>query len=283
MKITVTGCALPLMALAVLTACNKEKSTDAELPEVAGEVAQAIADARPERIAALTSYPLERPYPLRNIADSASLMEYYPIMFDDSLRRVFQNIQPSDWSEAGWRGWTVDRGQYIWIDGGLYAVNYLSAAERALREILAHDEIRSLAPDLRKDWTPVFCLVDVNDGTLYRVDMSLEGDATHDDELYLPDENPANNDRVYRLMQYPAGYRLNGQPARIMKGRMELDGTAQSRTYVFEQGDSIRVEYLYDRMSDDDVPTIVWQHPDGTETGNEVAPAYWRDYTTLRN
>ncbi len=79
MRNILMGCALPLMALAALTACNdnKDKKADggAEPPAVAMDVARAIAEGHPERVASLTTYPLERPYPLRNIADSAAFVE----------------------------------------------------------------------------------------------------------------------------------------------------------------------------------------------------------------
>ena len=53
-------------------------------------------------IANLFVYPIERPYPLPPIKDSAEFVQYGKIIFDDSIRQVLSETTIEDWEDRGW-------------------------------------------------------------------------------------------------------------------------------------------------------------------------------------
>lgn len=312
----IPGSAACLAAMAlfpVVTGCasRQENRAGDDTPgwsEDVDSVAEALAGHDAAALARVTVYPLERPYPLRDIEDSAAMVAYYPIMVDDSLRHVVAAADTSRWISAGWRGTTLDNGGYVWIDRGLYAVNYMSEAEKALRDILVRDEMESLAPELRDGWEPAFCVVDPHDGTLYRVDVSrgvsaggsVAGvsdssaaagpeavseatDTVGDMDFIYPGDDPQAGTRIYRLMVYPRTFDLGGDPSVIMRGRLERDGTMDIRTYVFDDSEGSTAEYQYDRVSDDEPCEIVFRrHGSNRDERHPVTKAYWRDYHARR-
>lgn len=143
-------------------AVSSAQAAHDEAPEELTTLGEQIAAGNAKAFAKACSYPIERPYPLRNIADTASMESYFPVMIDDSIKQVIKSADSSRWHNTGWRGWTLDNGEYLWWDGDLYAVNYVSAAEKALLKRLADEEMESLAPELRKGWRPYFCLIGVD-------------------------------------------------------------------------------------------------------------------------
>ncbi len=277
-----------LLLAAVTGACSGKADKDEDRPAPPAEteaLRKAFASGDAMQVAHLTRYPIERPYPLQDIADSAQMVAYFPIMVDDSLRKVMANTTASDWEETGWRGWTVGEGQYLWVDEGLYSINYISHAERALRDRLATEEIQSLSPEMRKGWSPAFCLIGTDDGTLYRVDRNVRDDramaaeARKESVADLPDQNPADEEFTYRLAVYPMGRDLSETPEQILVGHLESEGSAMSRIYTFRDSIGDEAEYIADRMSEDDVPVISFRH-NGKTVDRPVRKAYWRDYTT---
>lgn len=304
MKITVLiPSLLPLattLAIAVAPSCTRSSaagnetakddgSQPSDLPAAVVTVSKSIAAGDPKGFASIVSYPLSRPYPIKDIADSAAMIEYFPILVDDSLRNIIANARPERWNENGYRGWTLDNGEYIWIDDSIYSVNYTSVAEQALRAMLVREEIESLAQPMRPGWTPAFCLYGVDNGNVYRVDVSISdrrpgaglADSTSSGDepvLTYPDNRTAGEDGVYRLAIYQRGDDLRGQPSALMTGRMAIEGSVGTRVYYFrdERGDS--AQYVYDQIADEDIPEIIivksGQHP----RHDKVKRAYWRDY-----
>lgn len=277
-----------LLLLAVMAgACTGKGGSDEKRPAPPADVEtlrQAFAAGDAMQVAHLTRYPIERPYPLQDIADSAQMVAYFPIMVDDSLRRVMAN-STHDWVETGWRGWTVGEGQYLWVDEGLYSINYISHAERALRDRLATEEMQSISPEMRKGWTPAFCLIGTDDGTLYRVDRNVRdrgamaAEAKEGTVADLPDQDPADEELTYRLAVYPMGRELSGAPQQVMVGHLESEGSAMSRIYTFRDSIGDEAEYIADVMSEDVVPVITFRH-NGKDVEHPVRKAYWRDYVS---
>ena len=70
---------------------------DPALSEQLKDVMMTIVYKDKERFASLMSYPIQRPYPLHNIKDSASLMNYFDTLVDDSLINILKNTRLSDW------------------------------------------------------------------------------------------------------------------------------------------------------------------------------------------
>ncbi len=226
-------------------------------------VAKAIADGDSTAFARQVSYPLSRPYPLRDILTEAQMRAYFPVMIDDSIRTVVVNSLPSDWAEYGWRGWALDNGRYLWIDEKIYDVTYLSARESTLRDSLIKADMASVAPSLRKGWQPAFCLLGTADSTLFRVDRATA---------------PGSPD--FRLAVYRPGSPLSGVPAEIITGYSRTEGSAAVTTYCFTGASGEKLEYQSD-IADGSSPAILYT-PAGDSIPRirvEVTPAYWLDFT----
>ncbi len=269
---------LPLICLGLGSCSCPERSEDStlqtsenadSLPATVPEIVKAVETNDPAAFASKVSYPLERPYPLRNIEDSATMATYFPVMVDDSLKKVLRQKDSHKWSENGWRGWTLDDGQYLWVDGQLYSVNYVSSAEKAMRDILMKREIQSLHPDLRDGWKPEMCLMGTSDGTIYRIDLRNEksrNDSIDNDE-----------DKTFRMAVYGRDNDLHGHPRRILKGKRHSEGSADTRWFHFEDGHGTSADYYMD-SSDDSEPVLIVITPQNDTISRPVERIYWLDY-----
>lgn len=259
--------------------CSGEEELPAELAALGRDIAAGNAKA----FAKACSYPIERPYPLRNITDSTSMESYFPVMIDDSIKQLIKSAGRHRWHHSGWRGWTLDRGEYLWWDGNLYAVNYISSAEKALLKRLADEEMESLAPELRKGWHPYFCLIGVDNGSIYRIDKSsveLSSDSIMEASQSTEAENAAMDaDCMFRLLIYPKNSDLHTAPADSLCGTMNVEGSAGSRRLYFRNHRGHRAEFAMD-VSDDSAPVIVIvNNSDSVE--HPVERIYWRDYLAI--
>ncbi len=228
------------------------------LPEEVLSISNSIKNGDAESLASKTLYPLERPYPLKNIEDSAQMVAYFPTLVDDSLKNVMAEATRQDWSEAGWRGWTLDSGQYLWISDGLYEFPYLSKKEIALLKREKQRDLETLPEDIRKGWTPEYCLVAMGDHTIYRIDS----DTTQ---------------QSYRLLIYPKGEKLRQHPRHVFKGKMERQGTEQNRVYDFSDGQGSTIEFAQDDTGEG--LSIIYNSKGKEPVSIEVEPTYWLDHT----
>ncbi len=238
----------------LLCSCGSKSATSSttdtavvndSLPVDVTDIVKAVANDDSVSFSSHVSYPLERPYPLRDIQNEKEMKAYYPVMVDDSLRKVIAKSSSSEWSEAGWRGWTVKDGQYLWIDGDVYAVNYMSPKEKMLKDSLVKREKASLHAKLRGGWTPEWVMEDVAEGTVYRIDADSASVSTADPSVIT--------DGTYRLAVYRKGGDLSRHPDRLLRGKRRLEGSAGSLFYYFsdspikEANDS--VEYVIEVYS----------------------------------
>ncbi len=263
-------------------AVSSAQAAHDEAPEELTTLGEQIAAGNAKAFAKACSYPIERPYPLRNIADTASMESYFPVMIDDSIKQVIKSADSSRWHNTGWRGWTLDNGEYLWWDGDLYAVNYVSAAEKALLKRLADEEMESLAPELRKGWRPYFCLIGVDNGSIYRIDKSSADSVSTGSVSDIATE--ANNaytdtDCTYRLLVYTKNSDLHTAPADSMCGTMNVEGSAGSRRLYFKNRRGHRAEFAMD-ISDDSSPAIVIVNRNDSAS-HPVEHVYWRDYLAI--
>lgn len=229
------------------------------VPAAVSEIKEAVRDNDAQRFASLVSYPLVRPYPLRDIASEEQMATYYPILVDDSLRRVITGSPDSLWSSLGWRGWTLDNGKYLWVDEQLYAVPYISAIEKRHRADLEKREMESLPERYRKGWHPLGCMRSVSSTAIYRIDHN-------------PKAHPG---RDYRMMVWNDSTRLAGEPTAIFIGRCHSEGTADVRTYFFASKNGAKAVYNGDVNSPDDQPRVLFTDPDGVNHADTVTSAYW--------
>lgn len=255
-----------LFACILIAACgNRHAAPSSEdvridespLPEEVTSIVSSITDNDASRFASHVRYPLVRPYPLRNIEDSVQMVAYFPIVVDDSIRSIVRDAARKDWSEAGWRGWTLDAGQYLWIEDKLYSMPYLSDTEKNMLEVAISRDMESIAPELREGWEPTFCLVGTDDHTLYRVDYQ-------------------ESTGKYRMLVYPEGVGLGGNPSGTFFGEMETEGSAANRIYTFRSESGDTMEYDYDDTGEGTSLTSV--HGDEPPRRIAVSPVYWLDY-----
>lgn len=233
------------------------------LPPIVNELLRTVEANDSAGFAAIVSYPLARPYPLKDIPDAESMKAYYPVLMDDSIRTVLTSSSPADWEEYGWRGWAVADGQYVWVNESVYDIPYVSRSELATLRRLIISEMESLHPSLRDGWTPVGCLTDSGVGTVYRIDADSSAKSG----------NPA---AIYRLAVYSRGSDLHQLPFRVMEGHKESEGSAGETIYRFA--------CRHPETQDSDVYEI---EAYSQETGNprlhhhghvrDLNRAYWRD------
>lgn len=185
------------------------------IPESVKAFVKAVVTDDSIAFASLVSYPLERPYPLSDILDSAQMVSYYRVLVDDSLKHTVATAGPEDWDEVGWRGWMLKDGSYVWIDENVYSINYLSGREVAMLKNLVEEEKESLHQSLRGDITPVGCYTDEG-GKVYRIDM-------------INGKNP----ETYRLCVYNDATLLRDKPSEQLLGTMLIEGSAGTQVYTF--------------------------------------------------
>ncbi len=204
--------------------------------------------------AALCVYPIPRPYPLKSIDDSISMVDYFPIIADDSLRDYIRKSKLEDWESYGWRGWSVGDARPIWYDDGVQIIDYVSPAESGLQKILAREEIMSLAPQFREGWTPIMTLTEIDGDKVFRID---------------------SKDDSYRLMGYDNANHLRDIPSILMIGSVSKEGSAGYATYTFSDSTGSKAEFFPDA----EPPVKIFiKHPKlKKEDSYEVQPGYWRD------
>lgn len=229
------------------------------VPESVKQFVQALADNDSDKFAELVSYPLQRPYPLRDIKDADEMKAYYREIVDDSLRRVVTHAEPKRWNSNGWRGWTLDDGRFVWIDETLYDVQYISQKERKLIDSLTNEEIKSIDPSIREGWKPVMCMLNSNNGAIYRVDARTDTAISTD-----PDN--------YRLVVYESRSNLRGHPKRLLKGIMENEGTAGTTVFKFNRGDGSQV--ILEPDAPDTASPVLFVSEDSTIT---LERTYWHE------
>lgn len=305
--ITATSSIILLSVLGALTSCHKTNNDNTEaLPAdsimetqdefparseaLKGIVAleQHMSSGNAKGFAADCSYPIQRPYPLRNIKDSAEMENYFPVMVDDSIKTAVRNAQFERWHSNGWKGWTLDDGRYLWWDGKVYAVSYLSKAEKALRKKLVDQELESLDPSLRAGWQPYFCLINPETGTIYRIDVAsgsgrpTETTQADDDQEFtnITETAPDGVAPRFRMLVYPRYTDLHALPADSLSGSMIIEGSAGTRTLTFMNQKGETMQFDMDAADEDNLPNLSTFTPSDT-TNATVDYIYWRDYLSL--
>lgn len=172
-------------------------------------------------LASVVDYPLWRIYPLRDIEDSAQMVKYFDVIFDDSIKNVLRNMTVSSWDFHNYKGITFSNGEYLWAtEGGMISgINYYSKREQALLDGLRKQEMSSLDKSLHGEWYPIMCLRDVNDGTVFRVDGHYADYS----------ENYGNE---IRMAIYDEGKNLYNKPSRVLMGVYHIEGSDPS-TYLY--------------------------------------------------
>lgn len=235
------------------------------LPEDVRPVAEAIINDSPSLFASVVSYPIERPYPLKNVKDSSEMVKYYPTLVDEGMKKAVVESPDSAWTEDGWRGWTLLDGSYFYIDSGkIYEVTYISHREHEMLDSLQNEEIATLEPSLQAGWLPVMCIKDTNSGQLFRID-SQEG----------------TNPTIYRLAGYAPDADLSGAPAFILYGTLELEGSMGNRFFHFSDEEGTTADFSPDMVSVDEDPGMIIDEK-GAAHKYKTKADYWLDHVKYK-
>lgn len=252
-----------------LTACNgKGKGVDLSeieksdsIPAQVKQLIRSVAEDDTASFARLVSYPLARPYPLRDLNSPEELERYYAQMIDDSLKTALTTSKVSDWEEFGWRGWSFKNGEYIWLDENLYDLPYVSGREHQMLDSLVKEEMASLHPSLRDGWLPTGAMRSLDGKMIGRIDSQKTSDG----------------DPLFRLSLYRDGADLSGMPTDIFTGHRLIEGTAQ--TYIYEFADQTGRNALFEPdVPDGSDPQLEISSAKGSHDTISVQRIYWLDH-----
>lgn len=246
-----------------LGACSNKKESKPVFPSPVAKAAMAIISDDSTAFAEVCIYPIERPYPLRDIETPKQMSSYYNIIADDSLKKTVRESKPEQWIDYGWRGYSLKDGEYVWIDEKIYDIPYISAQEQHLLDSLRKEEMLSLPAEMRKGWIPTVCLEDSVSQIIYRIDNR--------------ENAQEDTDSVYRISIYENRAKLRHHPHRHLSGRAHSEGSAGVRTILFTatSGDSI-IYYPDDRTDNGKYP-MEWHKKGKSPDAIYVKKVYWRD------
>ncbi len=172
-------------------------------------------------VAKLVRYPLNRQYPLKNINNEQEFVARYDELFD---RAIIDSLieNPDRWQTMGWRGIMYNNGE-IWFDydGTLTAINWeTELAAELLRKGIAR-EYEMVHPDVSSSVKlPVLAFKTQDDKWIGRIDGVAAERHAADVQLAL----------------YKSGTPLEGKPDYLLRGRLDIQGSAHNMYYFF-QGD----------------------------------------------
>ena len=214
---------------------------------------RALADGDAAGFASLCVYPIVRPYPLKDIEDSLSMVDYFPILVDAPLREKMKKGKVGDWESYGWRGWSMGDDRPIWFDEGVQFIDYQSAAESGLQNMLAREELKTLAPADREGWTPVMTLIQTDGRSVIRIDSKGE---------------------KYRMMAFDNTVDVSGKPSMFLLGSLQTEGSAGYRNFEFTDSVGTKAQYSPDGEAAD---RVFFSGPRSPYKEMNVRSGYWRD------
>lgn len=248
-----------------------------------GAIMKSIAEGDAKTLASLTIYPIERVYPLHNIVSPSDMVKRFDMIFDQKFRDRMKSSKASDWHSFGWRGYSYGEDDALWVYDSLTIVNYYSQEEKALYDQLVKKEMTSLHESLRGNgWYPFCCYKDKTDGSIVRVDIkareTMEEKNFHKDGVALQYPQlqafKIRGDEEFRLSVYPKGCCLNEKPQMILKGYVEIGGSANMMDYVFKK-ENLLFEFGDSFYEDGKLYMVI--RKDGIESKHEIIPCYWLD------
>lgn len=266
MRFAISTLMIGICVAGLITGCSNKNSSEKNkditiencdsIPDIIKSFVRSVKNGNKAQFSSLISYPLQRPYPLKDIASKDEMIAYYDILIDDSISNVITTSKPENWKEYGWRGWSLDGGNYVWADDNIYDMPYVSRREQQMIDSLTLLETSSLPLGLRNGWKPILTMKQGNNGKIYRIDIRTEG--------------KQKGGHHYRLAIYDSRNNLKNMPSQLLDGVMEAEGTSGNLLYIFH--DATGTEY-----------TI---QPDSPETGTpmltlpndstiELSKAYW--------
>jgi len=190
---------------------------------------QCVVDGDASGFASHCVFPISRPSPLDAIQDSAEMVRYFDILFDDSIKDVLQTKTGiENWCYMG-QGFMFDSGFFwdLFHNGRIFAINYSSPKEIELIKKAQEQDMASLDPSLRGDWRLEYSFKCPN-GYIIRIDDSS-----------LITEN------LFRIAVFQNENVISHKPLLMLSGRKESQGNQGNAVYTFsdENGNSATFEY----------------------------------------
>lgn len=170
-----------------------------------------------EAIAKRIEFPFKREYPIPSVKDKADFVKRYNQIFDKVLIEKITKSDPAkDWSEVGWRGIMLNRGD-MWIDtdGRIITINHQSDEELKLKNKLIANQKNEVNSSLSKFKKPVAIL----ETSKFRIRI---------DDL-------GNNN--YRYASWSVKQKMTDKPDLVIEnGIFYADGTGGNHHYEFKKG-----------------------------------------------
>jgi len=202
-------------------AYSQEETLNKKYRPVVIAFINAVKSGNVEKLSSKIDYPLNRAYPIPPIKNKQEFMTRYHEVFDDNLvKKIINSKIATDWSDVGWRGLMLLRGE-LWLDtdGKLIAVNHQSKLESKEQARLINADKNSVHPSIGNFEQPVL----VFETAQYRIRI---------------DDLGQNN---YRYASWPIKSKMSDKPKLILtNGKFKPDGSGGNHSYQFKSGD-----YLY--------------------------------------
>ena len=244
------------MAAKLEDKCN----VDANLTAIMQSIIKGDCDA----LAAVTHFPIWRPYPEKDIANKEELKALFHVFFDDKIRRNLKRFTAADWEQVGWRGYMLNNGEYLWADdfGKLSTICYQSAALGKMRKSLYKEELQNI--EEASGWIPEICFV------------------AADSSIFIRIEDYDNAKRLHLFFRDTTIQASN----LIFNGAAVSEGSGGNISYLFPCDRDMSIEVWTASYSCEDETEIdhaiefpnYWLLP--TEFHNklvELKPAFWRE------
>lgn len=168
-------------------------------------------------ISKIIIYPLSREYPIPAVKNEADLKKRFNQIFDKKIIDIISNSKIDQWSEVGWRGIMLDRGD-VWIesDGRIKALNYQSDLEIAQKNRLINHDKKKLHSSLKTFKSPTYKIQ--TKSYLIRIDELANG--------------------KYRYASWKIGKSEASKPDLILaNGELKFDGSGGNHTITFTKGE----------------------------------------------
>jgi|SRR6218665_2580188 len=162
-------------------------------------------------------FPFKREYPIPSVKDKSDFIKRYNQIFDKVLIDKITKSDPAkDWSEVGWRGIMLNRGDlWIDIDGRIISINHQSDEELKMKKELIEAQKKQVNASLSNFKEPVAIL----ETSKFRIRI---------DDL--------GNDN-YRYASWSAKQKMTEKPDLVIEnGVFHADGTGGNHHYEFKKG-----------------------------------------------
>ena len=152
------------------------------------ELQEAVAKGDKKHVAGMISYPFERSYPLKPIANESEFIANYNSLLPAHIRERIIQSALTDWTTVGWRGTVLDNGLLWFTDFDIGTkIRCIYYDDKQQQQILIDQERKWIG--FNQNESPSFCFL------------------AHDSSLvaYVTYDSTANDWYNYRVRMYHQG------------------------------------------------------------------------------